>query len=176
VNSVAFMPAFGLASGGAILVGQAIGAGASDRVGGLLRLTFVVAAAWESLVALAYLTAPELILSAFARDPASAGALVAAGRRMLVVSAAWQLFDAAVNVLAEALRAAGDTRFTMWARILVAWCVWAGGSWLSVRVLGGGAATALAALVLYLAVLAVVLVLRFRSGAWRRIVLVEAAA
>ncbi|HEY6098846.1 MAG TPA: MATE family efflux transporter, partial [Anaeromyxobacter sp.] len=32
VNSVAFMPAFGLASAGAILVGQAIGASRSDRV------------------------------------------------------------------------------------------------------------------------------------------------
>jgi MATE family, multidrug efflux pump len=174
VNSVAFMPAFGLASGGAILVGQAIGARRVDRVGALVRLTFTVAAVWQSLVALAYLTAPDLVLSAFARDPASAGALLAAGRRMLVLSAAWQLFDAAANVVAEALRAAGDTRFTFWARVVVSWVVWAPGSWISVRLLGGGDAAAVAWLVLYLAALALVLVLRFRSGAWRRIVLVEA--
>jgi MATE family multidrug resistance protein len=175
VNSVAFMPAFGLASGGAILVGQAIGAGRRDQVSALVRLTFVVAAIWQSLVALTYLAAPDLVLSAFARDPSSAEALLAAGRRMLVLSATWQLFDAAANVLAEALRAAGDTRFTMWARIVVSWVVWAPGSWISVRVLGGGDAAAVAWLVLYLAVLALVLFLRFRSGAWRRIALVEAA-
>lgn len=174
VNSVAFMPAFGLASGGAILVGQAIGAGRPERVGALVRLTFAVAATWQSLVAVAYLAAPDLVLSAFARDPASAGALLAAGRRMLVLSAAWQLFDAAANVLGEALRAAGDTRFTMWARVLVSWFVWAGGSWISVRLLGGGDAAAVAWLVLYLAILALVLLLRFRSGAWRRIVLIDA--
>jgi MATE family, multidrug efflux pump len=173
VNSVAFMPAWGLASAGAILVGQAIGAGRQDRVTGLVRLAFAVAAVWECLVALAYLLAPELVLSAFAQDPASAQALVAAGRRMLVLSAAWQLFDAAVNVLAEALRAAGDTRFTMWARVGVAWTVWAAGSFVSVRILRGGDVVAVAWLVLYLAVLALVLTLRFRSGAWRRIVLVE---
>lgn len=173
VNSVAFMPAWGLAAAGAILVGQAIGAGRQDRVGGLVQLAFAVAAAWECLVALAYLAAPELVLSAFARDPASAEALVAAGRRMLVLSAAWQLFDAAVNVLAEALRAAGDTRFTMWARVGVAWMVWAAGSFVSVRLLRGGDVVAVAWLVLYLAVLALVLFLRFRNGAWRHIVLVE---
>jgi MATE family multidrug resistance protein len=140
-----------------------------------VSLTFAVAAIWQSLVALVYLAAPDLVLSAFARDPASAGALLAAGRRMLVLSAAWQLFDAAANVLAEALRAAGDTRFTFWARAVVSWLVWAPGSWISVRWLGGGDAAAVAWLVLYLAVLALVLFLRFRSGAWRRIVLVEAA-
>lgn len=173
VNSVAFMPAWGLASAGAILVGQAIGAGHHGRVGGIVRLAFAVAAAWECLVALAYLAAPELVLSAFARDPATAEAFVAAGRRMLVLSSAWQLFDAIVNVLAEALRAAGDTRFTMWARIAVAWIVWVGGSFVSVRLLHGGDVVAIAWLVVYLAVLAAVLLLRFRSGAWRRIVLVE---
>jgi MATE family multidrug resistance protein len=95
---------------------------------------------------------------------------------MLVLSAAWQLFDAAANVLAEALRAAGDTAFTMWARVVVAWGVWAPVSWISVRLLGGGDTAAVGWFVFYLAVLALVLWLRFRSGAWRRIVLVEARA
>ena len=52
VNSVAFMPAFGLASAGAILVGQAIGAGRKDDVPGLVWLTFRVAAGWQGLVGL----------------------------------------------------------------------------------------------------------------------------
>lgn len=173
VNSVAFMPAFGLASAGAILVGQAIGASRRDRVPGLVTLTFKVAATWQSLVALAYLAAPELVLAAFAREPSSAAALVEAGRRMLFLSAAWQLFDAGATVLTEALRAAGDTAFTMWVRVVLAWAIWAPGSWLSVRVMGGGDAVAVAWLAGYLAVLAVVLLLRFRSGAWRRIVLTE---
>jgi MATE family multidrug resistance protein len=175
VNSVAFMPAFGLASAGAILVGQAIGAGRHDAVPGLVRLTFALAATWQSLVAIAYVAAPELVLAGFARDPATAGALVEAGRRMLVLSATWQLFDAAASVLAEALRAAGDTAVPMWMRVALAWLLFAPGSFLSVRVAGWGERAAVAALVLYLFALAVVLLLRFRSGAWRRIALVEPA-
>jgi multidrug resistance protein, MATE family len=173
VNSVAFMPAFGLSSAGAILVGQAIGAGRKDQVPGLVALAFVVAAIWQSAVAVAYLAAPDLVLSAFAREPSSAADFLAAARRMLVVSAAWQLFDAAANVLAEALRAAGDTAFTMWVRVAIAWAIWAPASWVAVRVLGGGDTAAMAAMVGYLFVLALALYLRFRSGAWRRIVLVE---
>ncbi|HTP27259.1 MAG TPA: MATE family efflux transporter [Anaeromyxobacteraceae bacterium] len=175
VNSVAFMPTFGLASGGAILVGHAIGTGRKDWVGALVWLTFVVAAVWQSLVALVYLAAPNVVLSIFARDPETAAAILTAGRRMLSLSASWQLFDAAANVLGEALRAAGDTRFTMWARVVISWIIWAPGSWISVRVLGGGARVAVAWLVIYLAALALVLFLRFQSGAWRRIALVEPA-
>jgi MATE family multidrug resistance protein len=173
VNSAAFMPAFGLASAGAILVGQAIGAARQQRVPRLVGLTFGVAAAWQSLVALAYLTAPDLVLSAFARDPASAAELLEVGRAMLYLSAAWQLGDAGASVLSEALRAAGDTAFPMWARVALAWLVFAPGSYVSVRVLGGGGPTAVGWLVAYLCALALVLLVRFRSGAWRRIALVE---
>jgi MATE family multidrug resistance protein len=175
VNSVAFMPAFGVASAGAILVGQAIGAGRKDDVPGLVRLTFRVAAAWQGLVGLAYLLAPGLIMAAFAVDPASGPALQEIGQRMLLLSTAWQLFDAAAAVLAEALRAAGDTTFTLWARALIAWGLFVPGSWISVRVLGGGDLIAVGWILAYLGALALVLWLRFRGGAWRRLVLVEPA-
>ncbi len=175
VNSVAFMPAFGIASAGAILVGQAIGAARPGRVGGLVLLAFAVAGTWQAFVGIVYLALPDLVLAGFARDPASARELLEAGRRMLLLSVGWQLFDAAASVLAEALRAAGDTFFTLWARVAIAWAVFAPGSWISVRLLGGGDVAAVAWLVAYLALLALVLALRFRSGAWTRIVLVEPA-
>jgi MATE family multidrug resistance protein len=173
VNSVAFMPAFGLASAGAILVGQAIGGARKGEVPGIVGLTFAVAAAWQGAVGIVYLAFPELVLSGFTQDPSSARELMEVARRMLLVSVGWQLFDAAASVLAEALRAAGDTAFTLWARVAIAWAVFAPGSWISVRVLGGGDAAAVGWLVAYLAALALVLFLRFRAGAWRRITLVE---
>ncbi|HET6921916.1 MAG TPA: MATE family efflux transporter [Anaeromyxobacteraceae bacterium] len=175
VNSFSFMPAFGLASAGAILVGQAIGAGARDEVPRLVRLTFAVTGTWQAAVGLAYLAAPGLIFAPFARDPASAEALLATGTRMLALSAAWQLFDATVATLAESLRAAGDTAFTMWARLAVAWLLFVPGSWITVRRLGGGDLWAVGWIVAYLAALAGVLWWRFRGGAWRRLELVEPA-
>jgi len=173
INGVAFMPAFGVASAGAILVGQAIGAGRKDDVPGVVGLTFRVAAGWQVLVGCAYLAAPGLLFAPFASDPETGPALLVVGQRMLMLSAAWQFVDAAAAVLAEALRAAGDTAFTMWARVVIAWLVFVPGSWITVRVLGGGDLAAMAWIVVYLASLAAVLWLRFRGGAWRRLTLVE---
>ena len=46
INSLSFMPAFGVASAGAILVGQAVGAGDKDHVWPIVRVTGTVAIAW----------------------------------------------------------------------------------------------------------------------------------
>ncbi len=175
VNSVSFMPAFGLASAGAILVGQAIGAGARDEVPRLVRLTFAAAGTWQVSVGIAYVAAPGLIFAPFARDPVTAEALLTTGTRMLTLSAAWQLFDATVATLAESLRAAGDTAFTLWARVGVAWAIFVPGSWIAVRRLGGGDLWAVGSIVAYMAVLAGVLLWRFRGGAWRHLDLIEPA-
>lgn len=172
VNSASFMPAFGLSSAGAVLVGQAIGAGRRDEVPGLVKLTFLTIAAWMGLVGLAYLALPSAILAPFV-PAGSEQAFLGLAVRMLMLSAAWQLFDAAGITLAEALRAAGDTAYTMWARGVLAWLVFLPGGWVSVKLLGGRELAALAWLLAYLALLALALWLRFRGGAWRRITLVE---
>ncbi|MDQ3337287.1 MAG: MATE family efflux transporter [Myxococcota bacterium] len=59
INSLAFMPAFGLASAGAILAGQAIGAGQKDAVGPQVKLTISVAAVWMCTIGATYLLAPH---------------------------------------------------------------------------------------------------------------------
>lgn len=176
INSVSFMPAFGLASAGAILVGQQIGARRPEQVPRLVRLTFLSAGAWQGAVGLAYFLIPELLIAPFAGGKAEGAPLLEVGARMLMLSAGWQLFDAAVNTLAESLRAAGDTAFTLWARMALAWVVFVPGSYVSVRHFGAGDVVAVLWVVLYLGLLAGVLVWRFRSGAWRQVRLVEAPA
>jgi MATE family multidrug resistance protein len=177
VNSVSFMPAFGLSSAGAILAGQAIGRGQHEQVRGVLFLTMRTAAAWQVTVGLVYLAIPAIVMGWFA--PRETGVdlpeIVKVGTVLLAISAAWQLFDAIGISVSESLRAAGDTAFCLWARLLVAWLLFLPGSWLAVTVFEGGAVAAILAIVVYLAVLAGVLALRFRSGAWRKIALTEDA-
>lgn len=174
VNSVSFMPAFGLASAGAILVGQSIGAKDKDAVPGIVRLTFRSTAAWMGVVGASYLLVPSLLMKPFAQGtPEDAAALVEMGARMLMMSAAWQLFDATVMTIAESLRAAGDTAFTLKARLVLAWGVFFPGSYIGVKWLGGSDVQAMLWVVLYMALLAAVMWLRFRSGKWRELELVE---
>jgi MATE family multidrug resistance protein len=172
LNTVAFMPAFAMASAGAIVVGQAIGAGARDEVPHTMRLTFFLAGGWQSAIGLVYLLVPEWAFSPFVSGEGG-DALLAAGARMLRLSAAWQLFDAAATVLAETLRAAGDTTYTLWARLAIAWLVFVPGSWVSVRWFGAGEVAAMLWLVVYIGGLALALYWRFKGGAWRRFNLVD---
>lgn len=175
VGSVSFLPAFGLASAGAILVGQAIGAGRQDRVANIVRLTARTAVTWMGIIGLVFWFQPRLVLRPFVPGGELAGAFMVMAPPMLMLSALWQIFDGIGLTYSEALRAAGDTAFPMWARGVIAWGIFLPGSWISVRVLGGGERVAMAWLLAYLGLLALALVVRFRGGAWRRIRLVEPA-
>jgi MATE family multidrug resistance protein len=172
INSISFMPAFGLGSAGAILVGEAIGRRAHHEVNGIVKRTVSVAALWMGSVGLTYVLVPELIIGIFDPGDGSAGDLLALGTTMLALSAIWQLFDAAGITLSESLRAAGDTTWCMGARIVLAWVLFVPTAFVSVRSYGGGAQVVMFSLIAYLAALAVVLGLRFASGRWREIDLV----
>ena len=169
VNGIAFMPAFGLSSAGAILVGQAIGAGQHDLVPAIVRRTGVVAATWQGLVGVIYFVAPVPIMAMFAEGDGEAAELASLGAVLLAISAAWQLFDAAVMTISEALRAAGDTAWVLWARVGLAWLVWLPLSLWVVYGLGAGPPAATACFLVYFVTLTIAVGWRFRSGAWRHI-------
>lgn len=173
ISTFSFMPAFGLSSAAAILVGQAIGAGRKDDVWPILRLALFVACGWMGFVGLVCLAIPGVLLAPFVADATTGAGFLLVATRMLRLSAAWQLFDAAAIAVSEVLRAAGDTAFAMWARTILAWAIFAPGSYYSVRVLGGGDLVAVGWVVGYLAALAVVMGWRFSTGKWRAIDLHE---
>jgi MATE family, multidrug efflux pump len=175
VNSMAFMPSFGLASAGAILVGQAIGNDRKHEVGGLVRRTMVVCVAWQLLVGAIYASFPATVMSVFESDELGSRALVELAATLLLVSTTWQLFDAMGMTLSEALRAAGDTAWCMWARVVLAWVLFVPLATWGVIAHGMGPIGATACLAIYTAALALVLLWRFRSGAWRRIDLTGSA-
>jgi multidrug resistance protein, MATE family len=172
LNAVAFMPAFGLASACAIVVGQAIGAQRKDDVPAVVWLTVRTTMVWEGLVGLLYVAMPATLMRPFAKGE-SGLRVEAIGVRMLLVAAAWQMFDAVATVLAESLRAAGDTMFPLLARLVIAWLVFVPGAYWSVHGLGWSEVGAMGWLVAYLGLLAAALTVRYRSGHWRSVVLIE---
>lgn len=167
INQVSFMPAFGLTSAGAILVGQSIGAKALDAVPKTVRLTAIAACTWQGSVALLYIMFSKYMMLPFAPPGSGRAAFLELGAHVLVLSSTWQLTDALSMSLAESLRAAGDTTFTAWARAIIAWVLFVPGAYISMNVLGGGIGWAVFWLSAYLGVLTLVLWLRFRSGVWK---------
>lgn len=175
LNTVAFMPSFGLASAGAILVGQQIGAGRKDSVPATVWLTLRSTMAWQFSVGALYIAFPHLILGFFVDGQHDTRQFVEIGRRTLVAAGLWQLVDATATTYGEALRAAGDTAFTLWARVALAWLVFVPSVYVAVRVLGKGDVAASVCFVGYICLLALVLVQRFNNGAWRRLDLTGAS-
>jgi MATE family multidrug resistance protein len=172
INSISFMPAFGVASAGAIMVGEAIGRRAHDEVWPIVKLTGAVTSIWMVSAGLLYFVAPTPIMSLFQPRNVPTEVMVAVGASMLRLAAVWQLFDALALTLGEALRAAGDTTWCMGARIVLAWVVFTPVAWAAVLVFGGGVGTVMASVIAYVALLAGAFALRFASGRWRDIDLV----
>jgi MATE family multidrug resistance protein len=138
-----------------------------------VKLTLACTITWMVAVAGTYLLFPSIVLGWFAPAGEGGVALVHLGTAMLAISALWQVFDATGMTMSETLRAAGDTGWTAGARVILAWVVFAPASYIVVKYANGGAIGAMICLVGYLALLALALALRFRSGAWRRIELIE---
>jgi MATE family multidrug resistance protein len=169
ISSLTTLPSFALASSGAVLVGQAIGANTVDLVPRLVRVTLLGAVGWQAFLGLAYLLVWRPLLSLFVASAPSAPALLDAGASFLLLSVVWTLFEALAAAYSEALCAAGDTSITLRARVVLLTLVFAPGAWVLVNRLGAG----WMAVSLWFAacggLLAGVLHRRFHGGAWRRI-------
>ena len=138
VNSVSFMPAFGLGSAGAIQVGKAMGAKIPDEVPRIVWNTAKVSMCWTGITGLVYLLVPSLLFGLFQPPGEDSAGLVALGASMLALSVGWQLFDAVSLALGECLRGAGDTTWPMLARLVIAWFVFTPGSMINVIYFDGG--------------------------------------
>ncbi|MEZ4332959.1 MAG: MATE family efflux transporter [Myxococcota bacterium] len=162
--SVSFMLAAGIATATATLVGRYIGAGEFERAEERFDSSLVLGGATGALLALVFVAFPEKLVELFTRDPE----VVALGIPLLAVGAFYQLFDA-FSVLSDgALRGAGDTRWPFVVRCLASWLIFLPLAWLLAFRLELGLTGAWIGGVFSSATLALVLYLRFRSGAWRR--------
>jgi multidrug resistance protein, MATE family len=104
-----YMVPLGVASAGAVRVGQAIGrldAAAAARAGWTALLFGV---GFMSVAALAFITIPSSLIGAFTTDPG----VLEIGVALLAVAAVFQLFDGLQAVGTGVLRGLGDTRVPM---------------------------------------------------------------
>lgn len=114
-----FMVPLGVASAGAVRVGQALGAGdprAAEHSG---WAALAVGAAFMSCSAAVFTLAPRLVMRAFTDDEA----VIATGISLLLVAAVFQLFDGLQVVAAGILRGSGETRVGMIAALVGYWVI-----------------------------------------------------
>jgi MATE family multidrug resistance protein len=181
LTSVAYMPGFGIALAGTTLVGQSIGAGDrrwAYRLGN--RVVALAALYMGGAGLLLALAGPWLLpLFAGAHDAASAQ-VIALGSQLLWIAAAYQFFDGLNMGAGFCLRGAGDATVPALLVLLLSWLFFLplahslsfapGQGWFDLLPqFALGAPGGWAAVVIYIMVLGLVLLARWRSRVWERL-------
>jgi MATE family multidrug resistance protein len=183
VTSFCYMPAAGIAMAGTTLVGQAIGAGTPEWAAKVGNGIIVIAVVYMGLSGLLLAVAGPWVMPLFTNPADSqAGLIVSLGCRLLWIAAGYQLFDGLSLGSGACLRGAGDVRLPSLMVLGLSWGFFVplahmlsfrpGDGWVDwLPQFGLGASGGWYAAVAYICCLGVMLFLRWRSGAWRRVVL-----
>ncbi len=115
--SVTFMIPLGLANAGAIRVGQAIGRGEPEAASRAGWTALTLGAAFMAAAGAFMVVFPRPLSALFTDD----AAVIATASRLILLAAAFQLFDGLQGVAAGTLCGAGDTRTAM---ICTLACYW----------------------------------------------------
>jgi MATE family multidrug resistance protein len=163
--SLSFMQAVGISIATTTLVGRYIGAGQLEYVARSLRSSMLLGGMLAAIIAALFMLIPDHLLGLFSSDPD----VLRYGGPLLMVGALYQFFDAIAIVSDGALRGAGDTRWPFVVRCLLSWLVFLPLAYLLAVPIGWGLTGAWLGGLGQILLLALFLVFRFRSGAWRRI-------
>jgi MATE family multidrug resistance protein len=179
INLVAFMPMIGMGIAASILVGQYLGRNQPEYAEKTGWLALKIGAGYILFIGLTFVLFPDFYTRVFEGNTTSSvpfDELLAAVRILLVMLAVWGLSDAAALILSGALKGAGDTHFVMYFQSSVAWGFLVVGQvvivlWLKLNIYISWAWT-----LLYIIILGVGFFLRFKSGRWKRIDLLDRRA
>jgi putative efflux protein, MATE family len=176
LNALVFLPMVGFSVAASILVGQAMGAGDPDRAAYANTSTLYLCVTYTLILDAAFVFFPRELLSLFRPQdlsPEHFEAVRETGVVLLRLVAVYCLFDSVGIIQYGSLRGAGDTRFIMLTILGCSALILVLPTWLMVRVLGWGLYPAWACVLIYIAVLAVIMRIRFLRGAWRKIRVIE---
>jgi MATE family multidrug resistance protein len=174
VNSVAFVPMFGLGIAITTMVGQQLGKGRPDMAAQATWTAFRIALVYFGTMALLYVLVPSWFLMGhkLGASPEEFDGI----RRLTVVLlrfvAAYCLFDAALITFVSAIKGAGDTRFVLLVSFVTAplpvAVSLAGLAWF-----GGGLIWCWAVITGWICSLGLIYFARFRQGRWRQMRVIE---
>jgi MATE family multidrug resistance protein len=183
LTSFCYMPAVGIAMAGTTLVGQAIGAHALDWAGKVGDGIIVISVIYMGLIGVLLAACGPWVLPWFTNphDP-QAAAVVTKGIVLLWIAAGYQLFDGLNISSGSVLRGAGDVRIPALMVLALSWSLFVplahalsfkpGEGWVGwLPQFGWGAIGGWFAALIYICCLGTMLLLRWRSGAWRSVVL-----
>lgn len=119
IAAVAFMIPLGLASAGAVRVGNAIGARNPGGAAAAGWTVIAMSVAFMLFSGALFVTIPHVLIGWFTDDEA----VIALGTSLLWIAAVFQLFDGLQGVVTGTLRGLGDTRTPMITNLAAHWLI-----------------------------------------------------
>ncbi len=160
-----FMPAVALSIAISTLVGQYLGAERIDLARRSAKIGMVWGLGFMFVLGLVFAVGRNHLIALFNSDPE----VVSIGAVLLLIAAAFQMFDA-LNICASGvLRGAGDTKFPMYIQVGLAWMIFIPLVYVFGHVLEWGIYGAWLAGLVFIVLLGITLFLRFLSGGWTKI-------
>jgi MATE family multidrug resistance protein len=171
---VAFIPMLGMSHATTALVGQNIGAGDREEARRSTYVALRVAWVYSGLMVLLFVFATRYLVGAFASGfGAGAENIASLAVVLLRLAALYTLADSAQLVFTGALRGAGDTRWVMRVSIGLHW-LFSGIAIFLIRYIQADPVAVWLVFIAFVMGLGIVMFLRFRSGKWRQIELIQA--
>ncbi|MEW6753183.1 MAG: MATE family efflux transporter [Candidatus Latescibacterota bacterium] len=178
INSLAFMPLIGCGIAVSTMVGQRLGRSDPEGAEYCTWTGFHLGATYMAAMVVGYVLVPDLFLVPFGLR--SQGAEFAAARDLAAILlrfvAVYCLSDAFYMVFTAALKGAGDTRYIMWLSVALAWCIMVIPSYVALAWFDAGIFTLWGFVCAYVVVMGVVFYLRFRTGRWKSMRVIEDGA
>lgn len=178
VNNFSFSPLMGLSDATAIVVGQYIGRGRTAIAERVTYRAWRMSLFYMVLCSIVYLTCPEFLANLFAPDESGGfdfQAVVDITAKILVCAAVFNMFDAVKYIFMGGLRGAGDTRVIFLYTSGMQWLVMIPGLIWLIRYAGADIMTIWIFLTCCFGIEGLLITLRFRSGKWKRIKLINRA-
>ncbi len=175
INTLAFMPMIGFGIAISVLVGQYLGADKPDLAQSAAYSGFHLTLGYMLAIGAAYVLVPDIFVAPFAHnsDPQSFGEIYRYSVVLLRFVAVYSIFDAMNIIFCSAIKGAGDTRYVMFVTVLLSVFILIVPVYLVVEVLEFGLLFAWVLATVYVASLGVIFYLRFLSGKWKTMRVIE---
>jgi len=175
LNGLVFMPMVGLGMGVMALGGRYQASGRSDLAERVTWTAFGWSLVYMVLWGLVYLFLPHLLLGPYAAgaNPRSFTPIAETTTVLLRFIAVYSIFDMMNAIFAAGLRGAGDTGFPLVVAVVVSWTVMLVPTYVACVHLRGGLLVAWSFTSLYVVIVGLAMLARYRTGKWRALRVIE---
>ncbi len=175
INLFALLPMIGLGIATSIMVGQYMGAGHPEWAEKAGWMALKAGMLYTVPLAVTFVLFPQFYVDLFGQNDGVAASpeVFEICRKLLIILVGWGVMDAANFIMSGALKGAGDTHFVMVFHNTIAWTFFAIGELVLVLGFHVGPIGAWLWCMLYIAIIGVGFAVRFKSGRWKAIDILE---